>query len=247
VQKIHAPNSAYTTHRNVQAHTEHQSLHQLISNDAIRNVANYTLTHDIGFHGRVLKQRLAGVYFARDGGRNVAWVVVATSPRTNFECHVCLPILSVLIYQEEEPNKWRLKSYGYKTGQGTSGWDMMPRENEMALVHISPDHVALAILSVYATMGWGMTYYEIVSVEGNQGRRLFFTTMSQSSGASNTPTSADWSSTLTLRPTTDSPWYDIHLHRKGIHKGRPIDYTVIYRYQHGKYQAMGEDKVTEEP
>jgi len=223
-----------------------QTLRSLLSRDAIGHVRDYARSHEMGFGGRVLKQRLTGVYFAREGDRDVAWVVVATSPRTHFDCHACVPVLSVLAYRKEGANGWRLYAYGYEASTGTSGWDMMPGQDDMALVHLSPEHVALAIRSSYANMGWGMEYYEIVSVEGSRGRRLFHTTMSENNGGNITPIKTDWENTLRFAPVPGHAWYDIRLHRQGTYRGKAIDYTVTYRYRNGKYDAQSDDEVMQE-
>jgi hypothetical protein len=148
-----------------------------------------------------------------------------------------------LVYAQVGPNRWQLIGQGYETFEGSAGWGKAPDAKEMALVHIAEQKVALAVISGYANMGWGEEYYGLYRVEGNQGRRIFLTTtQSDNLGADSTPVT-DWKSRLRFVPVAGRPWYDIQIRRQGKLEGRPIDYTVIYRYRDGKYRPLGRDRV----
>jgi len=219
------------------------ALRRVVSRDALSRVRNYAITHKMGFDSHALTHWVAGVYYAREEGRNEAWVIVASKPRRNFECHACYPKLSILIYAELGANRWQLIGQGYETFEGTAGWGNVPDEKEMALVHIAPRKVALAVRSGYVNMGWSEEYYGLYRVEKNRGRQIFFTTIRSSNMAADTTPITDWESTLKFTPVKGWPWYDINIRRKGRLKGRAIDYTIVYHYRNGTYRTTGKDWV----
>ncbi len=219
-------------------------LRKVLANDALQRLSTHTRTDRLGFDTSDLRHRLAGVYFASEGDRTVAWVVLASSPREEFECHACMPTLSFFVYARERALAWRPVGSAYSVFNGGSGYGEPPAEAEMALVHIAPKQVALAIRTGYSHMGWQTEGYTLIAREGKRARRHFFTTMAVNNTDALEAEKSDWNSTVRLRPGS-GPFYDIHLHRKGTFKGKPIDYTVIYRCDNGGCRPDREDPVTE--
>jgi hypothetical protein len=215
----------------------------LLEQDARTQVATYARSHTMGFSRKSLKHWVVGTYFSREGEQDIAWVVYATSPKKNFICHACAPMLSVLVYRKRDARIWKLREHNYEAYQGGSGWDNPPGREDMALVHLAADKCALAIRTGYANMGWGMQYYGLLSIVDGKIKNLFYTTLSEDNGAVGGRTlPTNWRSTLKIEPGT-TPYYDIQLHREGIDKGKSIDYTVIYRYNISEYQPIVPDKV----
>ncbi|ADV46155.1 hypothetical protein [Nitratifractor salsuginis] len=219
------------------------ALRQVLSRDALSRVRRYALSHRMGFRSRDLTHWIAGIYFAREGGRDVAWVVAASKPRRNFECHACYPKLSILVYAQAAPNRWQLTGQGYETFESSYGWGNAPDEKNMALVHIAPDKVALAVRSSFFNMGWEEDYYALYRVERDRGHQILFTQIHTDNKAADSKPFTDWSTELRLRPSKESPWCEIYLKRRGIDEGRPMDQTVVYRYSNGSYRPIGDDPV----
>jgi len=219
------------------------TLRRVLTDDALRQLRTHARSDRLGFDTADLRHRPAGVYFAREGNRTVAWVVLASSPRKNFECHACMPTLSVFIYTQERAQAWRPIGNAYAVFTGGSGYGEPPAEDEMALVHIASDRVALAIRTEYTHMGWETGGYSLIGQEGGRARKLFATTMSTNNTGSLDAERSDWTSTIRIRPGS-GPFYDIHLHRKGTLRSAPIDHNVTYRYDGHTYRPEQEDPVT---
>ncbi len=219
------------------------TLRRVLTDDALRQLRTHARTNRMGFDTADLRHRPAGIYFAREGNRTVAWVVLASSPRKNFECHACTPALSLFVYAQERAQAWRPVGKAYNAFKGGSGWDAEPSAEDMALVHIAPDRVALAIRSGYANMGWANENYTLVGFNGTRAHTLLSTTMKENNGGTMDKERTNWTSTIRIRPGS-GPFYDIHLHRKGILRGAPIDYTVTYRCDGHIYRPEQGDPVT---
>jgi len=152
-------------------------------------------------------------------------------------------MLSTLIYRKQDARTWKLKQSSYEAFQGGAGWDNMPSREDMALVYISPTLCALAIRTGYANMGWGMEYYSLLAVVGEEIKNIFSTTFSEGNGGVGDNVSpTNWQSTLRLKPSTGAH-YDIHLDRKGVYKAQNIDYSVVYQYDAGHYTSTTLDMV----
>ena len=219
------------------------TLRRVLTDDALRQLRTHARSDRLGFDTADLRHRPAGVYFAREGNRTVAWVVLASSPRKNFECHACMPTLSVFIYTQERAQAWRPVGKAYNAFRGGSGWDAEPSAEDMALVHIAPDRVALAIRSGYVNMGWANENYTLIGFNDTRAHTLLSTTMKENNGGTMDKERTNWTSTIRIRPGS-GPFYDIHLHRKGILRSAPIDHNVTYRYDGHTYRPEQEDPVT---
>jgi hypothetical protein len=167
---------------------------------------------------------------------------MATSPRTNFECHACTPALSLFIYRQEKAMAWRLKWSAFEAFKGGQGWDSPPDEKEMALVHVTSDRCALAIRTGYASMGWDSSYYILIAVGADGARTLFSTTMSENNRGVGDKNKTNWESTIHIRPAKGTH-YEILLHRQGILGNAPIDYDIRYAYDGSAYKAQKNDQV----
>ena len=225
------------------AATTLSTLRRVLTDDALRQLRTHARTDRMGFETAALRHRSAGVYFAREGNRTVAWVVLASSPRTDFECHACKPALSVFVYAQERAQAWRPVGRAWQVFSGGSGYGVPPEEKEMALVHIAPDRVALAIRTADMHMGWETEAYTLIGVEKDRAQTLLATLLKENNAGTLEEKKTDWTSTIRIRPGR-SRCYDILLHRKGILRGVPIDYTVTYRCDGHTYRPEQEDPVT---
>jgi len=217
-------------------------LSELLLQDATQQIITYAREHDMGFSTSDIKHRMVGVYFAREGETDIAWAVIATSPRKNYKCHACTPVLSMFVYHKEDDRTWKIKRSAFEAYRGGGGWDNPPDKDDIALVHISPTECVLGIHSGYANMGWLMLYYTLVSARDTGTSILFFTTMHEDNAGNITNTKTDWDSTIQIKPNKDKQ-YTIYLHRKGVENNRPINYTIRYEYNGRKYLPQGEDIV----
>jgi len=219
------------------------TLRRVLTDDALRQLHTHARSDRMGFETADLRHRPAGIYFAREGNRTVAWVVLASSPRTDFECHACKPALSVFVYAQERAQAWRPVGRAWQVFSGGSGYGVPPEEKEMALVHIAPDRVALSIRTAGMHMGWETETYTLIGVEKDRAQTLLATLLKENNAGTLEKEKTDWSSTIHIRPG-HGRCYDILLHRTGTLRGAPIDYTITYRCDGHTYRPEQADPVT---
>jgi len=222
-----------------------QTLSELLLQDATQQIIAYAREHDMGFKTSDIKHRMVGVYFAREGETDIAWAVIATSPRKNYECHACTPVLSMFIYHKKDDRTWKLKRSAFEAFRGGPGWDQMPERGDIALVHLSPSECALAIRTGYANMGWGMEYYTLIISTEAGGHNVFSTTLSEDNSGEEGKYKTNWKSSIAIKPNKGK-LYDIYLHRTGVYRNKQIDYTIRYEHNGSKYIPQGEDVVIEQ-
>jgi len=199
-----------------------------LGDDAMIQVRTYAGHEPMGFAGRNLEHSTVGEYYCQEGDREIAWAVIATAPRHNYTCHACAPVLSYCLYAKTPDGGWK-RTISVMAAEKVGAWGSPPNTDEMALVHISSGHCALAMRTYYVNMGWGRGNYSLTAIEGGHARTLLSIPASaEDSGVDGTP-HTDWTTTLRIKPGSER-YHEIHLHRHGLADNRPIDYHVVYHY-----------------
>ena len=217
---------------------------EAVKEDVLRKLRHHNpdLVRILQRRGRLHHEILASL-FCKKADEDRLWVVTASRPIRNYDCHACGPALSVFEYQWHEKG-WSPSRSTYGLTQ-FGAWGRGPEEKDMAIVKIAPDRCALAIRSFYATQGWSFDHYTLIGNTGQSFKEIFDTTLSADNSATGMPPRTNWKTRLRFHPGSGS-YYDIRLHRIGMKDGKRIDFTVTYSFDGTKYRSNRPDPLAKE-